>query len=149
MFTPTTKAESGHDLPLSRQKVEDILGKTIARELEDLSTTVYLYASRYARDRGIIIADTKFEFGFCDGKLILVDEILTPDSSRFWETKQYVIGQSQPSFDKQPVRDWLAASGWNKQPPAPALPQEIIDMTSRRYKAVYSKLVGKNLRTVI
>jgi len=146
LFTPTTKAESGHDEPLAKQELENLVGKTVARELEEKSLAIYHYARSYARSRDIIIADTKFEFGFVDAELVLIDEALTPDSSRFWDAGQYTVGYSQPSFDKQPVRDWLTTSGWNKQPPAPMLPQEIIDATSERYEAAYSKLVGKNLQ---
>jgi len=146
IFTPTTKAETGHDEPLSKKEMENLVGKSTARELEEKSLAVYQHARDYARGRDIIIADTKFEFGFVDGKLVLIDEALTPDSSRFWDASQYTVGHSQPSFDKQPIRDWLATSGWNKQPPAPMLPQEIIDATSERYEAAYSKLVGKNVQ---
>lgn len=122
------------------------MGKTTAQELEEKSLAIYQYARSYARSQDIIIADTKFEFGLVDGKLVLIDEVLTPDSSRFWDAGQYTVGRSQPSFDKQPIRDWLAASGWNKQPPAPMLPQEVIEKTSQRYKIAYEKLVGKSLQ---
>jgi len=125
--------------------VEELVGKSIANDLEEKSLAIYHYGHEYAKSRGIIIADTKFEFGLINGKLFLIDELMTPDSSRFWSIDQYVIGQSQPSFDKQPIRDWLETSGWNKQPPAPMLPQEIINQTSDRYKAVYKKLVGEEL----
>jgi phosphoribosylaminoimidazole-succinocarboxamide synthase len=145
LFTPTTKAETGHDQPLSKKELENLVGKTAARELEEKSLAVYQYARDYARGRGVIIADTKFEFGFVDGKLILIDELLTPDSSRFWDAAQYVVGRSQPSFDKQPVRDWLVASGWNKQPPAPMLPPEVIEATTRRYREAYYRLTGRTL----
>lgn len=146
LFTPTTKAESGHDEPLTKQELENLVGKTTAQELEEKSLAVYQYARSYARSQDIIIADTKFEFGFVRGKLVLIDEVLTPDSSRFWDAGQYAVGRSQPSFDKQPVRDWLATSGWDKQPPAPMLPQEVIEKTSQRYKIAYEKLVGKSLQ---
>jgi phosphoribosylaminoimidazole-succinocarboxamide synthase len=145
LFTPTTKAEAGHDEPLSKKDLENLVGKTTAGELEESSLAVYQYARDYARGRGVIIADTKFEFGFADGKLILIDELLTPDSSRFWDASQYKIGRSQPSFDKQPVRDWLTASGWNKEPPAPALPREVIEATTKRYREAYQRLTGKAL----
>jgi phosphoribosylaminoimidazole-succinocarboxamide synthase len=145
IFTPTTKAEAGHDEPLSKQEMENLVGKATARELEEKSLAVYQYARDYARGRGIIIADTKFEFGFVDGKLILIDELLTPDSSRFWNAAQYTVGRSQPSLDKQPVRDWLVASGWNKEPPAPKLPPEVIEATTRRYVEAYQRLTGKKL----
>jgi len=145
IFTPTTKAESGHDEPLSKKEMENLIGKSTAHELEEKSLAVYQYAQDYARGQGIIIADTKFEFGFVDGKLILIDEILTPDSSRFWDTAQYTVGRSQPSLDKQPVRDWLVAAGWNKEPPAPKLPPEVIEATTRRYVKAYERLTGKRL----
>ncbi len=143
IFTPTTKAETGHDEPLSEKEMENLVGKSTARELEEKSLAVYQHARDYALGQGIIIADTKFEFGFVDGRLILIDELLTPDSSRFWNTDQYAIGRSQPSLDKQPVRDWLADSGWNKAPPAPKLPPEVIKATTRRYVEAYQRLTGK------
>ena len=143
IFTPTTKAESGHYEPLSKKEMENLIGKSTARELEEKSLAVYQYAQDYARGQGIIVADTKFEFGFVDGKLILIDELLTPDSSRFWDIAQYTIGRSQPSLDKQPVRDWLVAAGWNKEPPAPKLPPEVIEATTRRYVEAYERLTGK------
>ena len=145
LFTPTTKATTGHDMPLTKPEMERLVGGAIAGKLEENSLALYRYGSEYAKSRGIIIADTKFEFGLIDSELILIDELMTPDSSRFWSIDQYVVGRSQPSFDKQPIRDWLESSGWNKQPPAPHLPQEIIAQTSERYKAVYKKLVGKEL----
>ena len=145
IFTPTTKADTGHDEPLSKKEMENLVGKSTARELEEKSLAVYQHARNYARGRDIIIADTKFEFGFVDGKLILIDELLTPDSSRFWDTAQYTVGCSQPSLDKQPVRDWLVASGWNKEPPAPKLPPEVIKATTRRYVEAYQRLTGKKL----
>jgi len=144
-FTPTTKADSGHDLPISSAELVDLLGKDTASLIEEKSIMVYKFAVDYACSRGIIIADTKLEFGFDDNGLILIDEILTPDSSRFWDSAKYMPGKSQPSYDKQPVRDWLAQSGWNKEPPAPMLPQEIIDQTSLRYKTVYKILTGKEI----
>ena len=145
IFTPTTKADTGHDEPLNKKEMENLVGKSTARELEEKSLAVYQHARNYARGRDIIIADTKFEFGFVNGKLILIDELLTPDSSRFWDTAQYTVGCSQPSLDKQPVRDWLVASGWNKEPPAPKLPPEVIKATTRRYVEAYQRLTGKKL----
>jgi phosphoribosylaminoimidazole-succinocarboxamide synthase len=145
IFTPTTKAEAGHDEPLNKKEMANLVGKSTARELEEKSLTVYQYARDYARGKGILIADTKFEFGFVDSKLILIDEALTPDSSRFWDVAQYTVGRSQPSLDKQPVRDWLTASGWNKEPPAPKLPPEVIEATTRRYVEAYQRLTGKKL----
>ncbi len=146
LFTPTTKAETGHDLPLSMDEVGDMVGKALAREIEEKSLAVYNYAREYAMARGIIIADTKFEFGLDGDRLILIDELLTPDSSRFWDARLYVVGQSQPSYDKQPVRDWLTQSPWNKEPPAPKLPSDVIEATSKRYKRAYEKLTGRKLR---
>jgi phosphoribosylaminoimidazole-succinocarboxamide synthase len=146
LFTPTTKAEAGHDLPLSKDEMRRLVGKKAAEEMEQKSLAVYSYAQGYALARGIIIADTKFEFGLDGNRLIVIDEMLTPDSSRIWETRLYKVGQSQPSYDKQPVRDWLANSGWNKEPPAPVLPQEVIEATSRRYRQAYEMLTGKKLR---
>ena len=145
IFTPTTKAETGHDEPLSKKDLENLVGKATAVKLEESSLAIYRYARDYARNQGVIIADTKFEFGFADGKLILIDELLTPDSSRFWDAAKYTVGRSQPSFDKQPVRDWLTASGWNKEPPAPNLPPEVIEATTRRYREAYQRLTGRTL----
>jgi phosphoribosylaminoimidazole-succinocarboxamide synthase len=145
IFTPTTKADEGHDMPLNKGELENMIGRELASKIEEMSISIYQYAADYALERGIIIADTKLEFGFIDNKLSLIDEVLTPDSSRFWDTKSYVVGKSQPSFDKQPVRDWLASSGWNKQPPAPMLPDEIIQQTSERYKKAYKILTGKDI----
>jgi len=142
IFTPTTKGETEHDRPLTNQDIKDLGIENIFEELEQKSLLIYCYARDYAKTRGIIIADTKFEFGFFNGQLALIDELLTPDSSRFWDASQYEVGHSQPSFDKQPVRDWLSASGWDKEPPAPMLPPEIIERTSKRYREVYSKLTG-------
>lgn len=146
LFTPTTKADTGHDMPLNKKDLEDLVGISIARDLEEKSITIYQFARDYARSRDIIIADTKFEFGFIEDKLTLIDELLTPDSSRFWDATQYAAGQSQPSYDKQPVRDWLTASGWNKEPPAPILPEKIIEETSERYRTAYKKLVGRAIQ---
>jgi phosphoribosylaminoimidazole-succinocarboxamide synthase len=142
IFTPTTKSETEHDRSLTDQDIKDLGIGDIFKELEQKSLLIYGYAQDYARSRGIIIADTKFEFGFIDGQLAVIDELLTPDSSRFWEVSRYEVGHSQPSFDKQPVRDWLAASGWDKTPPAPMLPEEVIQRTSKRYREVYERLTG-------
>lgn len=145
IFTPTTKSDTEHDRPLTNQDIEDLGVKDIFEDLEQKSLLIYGYARDYARTKGIIIADTKFEFGFIDGKLSLIDELLTPDSSRFWDADQHEIGRSQPSFDKQVVRDWLSASGWDRTPPAPILPAEVIERTSKRYREVYKRLTGDNL----
>jgi len=146
LFTPTTKAESGHDQPLTADEMKRLVGEALAGELKEKSLAIYSYAREYARTRGIIIADTKMEFGLDNDKLILIDELLTPDSSRFWDTSQYKVGQSQPSYDKQPVRDWLIQSGWNKEPPAPMLPPEVIEATTRRYQHAYERLTGRKLK---
>ena len=146
LFTPTTKAETGHDQPLSMDKMQGMVGKALAEEIKEKSLALYSYAREYAEGRGIIIADTKMEFGLGNGELILIDELLTPDSSRFWDVERYQVGQSQPSYDKQPVRDWLAQSGWNKEPPAPMLPPEVIESTTKRYRQAYERLTGRKLR---
>jgi phosphoribosylaminoimidazole-succinocarboxamide synthase len=146
IFTPTTKSDTEHDRPLTDQDIKGLGIENLFEELEQKSLLIYCYARDYAKTRGIIIADTKFEFGFVDGQLALIDEVLTPDSSRFWDASQYEVGHSQPSFDKQPVRDWLSASGWDKEPPAPMLPPEVIEKTSKRYREVYNRLTGGILR---
>ncbi len=145
IFTPTTKAETGHDEPITMEEIIKLIGLRTAQEMEEKSLAVYNFAREYAISKGIIIADTKFEFGIDNGRLTLIDEILTPDSSRFWDAGQYKTGKSQESFDKQPVRDWLIASGWNKEPPAPTLPPEVIEPTSKRYVQAYEKLTGRQL----
>ena len=146
VFTPTTKSDTEHDRPLTNEDIRELGVDKIFGELEQKSLRIYSYARDYAKRRGIIIADTKFEFGFINGQLALIDELLTPDSSRFWDASQYEAGHSQPSFDKQPVRDWLADSGWDKKPPAPMLPPEVIERTSKRYREVYRKLTGGVLK---
>ncbi len=145
LFTPTTKAETGHDLPLTIKQMEKLVGQSVTKEIMEKSIAVYNYAAKYALTRGIIIADTKMEFGMIGGKLSLIDELLTPDSSRFWDAEKYSPGKSQPSFDKQPLRDWLTESGWNKEPPAPGLPPKIVEETSKRYREAYRRLTGKEL----
>ena len=145
IFTPTTKSDVEHDRPLTNQDIKDLGIEGLFEELKEKSLLIYRYARDYAKTRGIIIADTKFEFGFINGKLALIDELLTPDSSRFWDASQYEVGHSQPSFDKQPVRDWLSDSGWDKESPAPLLPEEVIEGTSKRYREVYSKLTDGSL----
>ncbi len=142
IFTPTTKSDTEHDRLLTNQDIKDLGIENLFEELEQKSLLIYCYARDYAKTKGIIIADTKFEFGFINGQLALIDELLTPDSSRFWDASQYKVGYSQPSFDKQFVRDWLSGSGWNKEPPAPMLPPDVIEGTSKRYREVYSKLTG-------
>ena len=145
IFTPATKAESGHDINISFDEAARMVGGEVAERVRDLSLRIYTTARRYAKQRGIIIADTKFEFGFYQGNLILIDEVLTPDSSRFWPADQYQPGRSQPSFDKQFVRDYLETLDWNKQPPAPALPPEVVTRTCAKYLDAYKRLTGKDL----
>ncbi len=145
LFTPATKAESGHDENVSFGHVAAQIGNELTEKLRDLTLAIYRKASAYAETRGIILADTKFEFGFVDGVLTLGDEVLTPDSSRFWPAESYRPGGAQPSFDKQFVRDWLERTDWNKQPPAPALPQDVIEKTSHKYQEAYTLLTGKRL----
>ena len=143
LFTPTSKAESGHDLPIGMDEIRAIAGDAIAAEVKEKSLAIYAFARDYAIARNIIIADTKMEFGLIDGKLILIDELLTPDSSRFWDTSLYKVGQPQPSYDKQPLRDWLVEIGWNKEPPAPVLTPQVIAATSQRYQQAYERLTGE------
>ncbi len=145
LFTPTNKSDTGHDEPITRAEIVKLVGARVAKELEEKSVAVYQAAHEYALTKGIIIADTKFEFGIDNGKLILIDEALTPDSSRFWDAAQYKEGKSQPSYDKQPVRDWLVDQGWNQEPPAPELPPEVIEATSKRYITAYEKLTDRKL----
>jgi phosphoribosylaminoimidazole-succinocarboxamide synthase len=146
LFTPSTKAEEGHDENISEDQVRDILGEEITAQLRDTSTQLYSEAREYARSRGIIIADTKFEFGLdSNGQLILVDEVLTPDSSRFWPASSYEPGRSQPSFDKQFVRDYLETLDWDKKPPAPTIPAHIASATTARYLEAYRLLTGNQL----
>ena len=143
IFTPAIKAESGHDENISFERSAEILGLPLATQLRDRSIALYNAARQHARTRGIIIADTKFEWGHVDGKLILIDEALTPDSSRFWPLDTYKPGGSQPSFDKQPVRDWLDAQDWDKTPPAPALPDDVVEATTERYVEALNRLAGQ------
>ena len=145
IFTPTTKAESGHDEPITYDQLVELVGLDAANVLKLRSLATYRYAWQYAIERGIILADTKFEFGYRDGELILIDEVLTPDSSRFWPLDKYEAGGPQPSFDKQPVRDWLTAAGWDKRPPAPHLPPEVVADTTARYREAYRRLTGEEL----
>ena len=145
IFTPATKAQSGHDENVTFESMASRLGAPLAIRLRELTLALYSSASRYAETRGIIIADTKFEFGFLGEELILADEVLTPDSSRFWPRSSYQPGGPQASFDKQYVRDYLESIHWNKQPPAPALPPEVIERTSEKYREAYRVLTGKTL----
>ena len=146
LFTPATKEESGHDLNIPPREVASRVGAAIAAELERRTLEIYTQAADYAASRGILIADTKFEFGTLpDGRIILIDEILTPDSSRFWPADQYEPAHDQPSFDKQFVRNWLESQPWDKTPPAPRLPDDVVDGTRRRYLQVYEMLTGRAL----
>ena len=145
LFTPTTKAEVGHDESLTIRQVEDMVGLETARRLADTTAAVYGFAHDLALEKGIVIADTKMEFGLIDGRLALIDELLTPDSSRFWDASGYEPGRSQPNFDKQFVRDWLDAQGWDHEPPAPELPEDVVEMTQQRYLEAYKRLTGKSL----
>ena len=145
IFTPSTKAEAGHDENISFEEACKIVGTDLATQARDLSLKIYKAGRDYARQRGIIIADTKFEFGLFEGKLILIDEVLTPDSSRFWPADQYAPGRGQPSFDKQFVRDYLETLTWDKTPPGPLLPAEVVNRTSAKYLEAYERLTGKPL----
>ena len=145
LFTPTTKAEEGHDQNMSPQEVEDLVGAEMAQKLEEASKSVYEFAHDYSQERGIILADTKMEFGLLNGQLILIDELLTPDSSRFWDMEGYAPGKSQPNYDKQFVRDWLLDQGWNQEPPAPELPEDVVSKTTERYTEAYRRLTGVEL----
>jgi len=144
IFTPSTKAEVGdHDENISFDQAAELVGKDVAAEAAAISITVYQRAATRAAAAGILIADTKFELGWIDGRLSLCDEVLTPDSSRFWEASAWEPGTTPPSFDKQPVRDWLESSGWDKRPPAPPLPPDVVAATSERYVSAYERLTGK------
>jgi phosphoribosylaminoimidazole-succinocarboxamide synthase len=145
IFTPSTKAVSGHDENITEQQAKEIVGEEVFVKIKEISTDIYMKASSYAETKGIIIADTKFEFGFYNDKLILIDEVLTPDSSRFWPKEQYSPGKSQMSFDKQFVRDYLETLDWNKTPPAPVLPEEIVEKTKEKYLQALYLLTGKTL----
>lgn len=143
IFTPSTKAETGHDENISFEQTAATVGRELAEELQRRSLSIFKRGSEYAKARGVIIADTKFEWGLVDGQLILIDEVLTPDSSRFWPADQYQPGRGQPSFDKQFVRDWLESTSWDKNSPPPALPGEIVAKTRQKYVEAYELLTGK------
>lgn len=145
IFTPTTKAEEGHDESITFEELANRIGKDLAVKLRDISIKLYVEASRYAESRGIILADTKLEFGYIDGKLAVCDEMFTPDSSRFWDIKDYQPGRPQKSFDKQYLREYLENIDWDKQPPAPELPEEVIKNTEAKYIEAYEKITGKKL----
>ena len=144
IFTPSTKAESGHDENISREELANLVGSDLARQLEERSLALYVEGARRAEAVGLILADTKFEFGWIDGEVAVIDEVLTPDSSRFWDASTYEPGSSPQSFDKQFVRDFVSDSGWNKEPPAPALPEDVIRGTRDRYVAAYERLTGRS-----
>ena len=145
IFTPATKAETGHDENIPFETAAQLVGADIAERARDLSLRIYNFARDYARQRGIIIADTKFEFGLFNGELLLIDEVLTPDSSRFWPADKFQPGQAQPSFDKQFVRDYLETLAWDKSPPAPSLPPLIVSRTQAKYLEAYERLTGRKL----
>jgi phosphoribosylaminoimidazole-succinocarboxamide synthase len=147
IFTPATKEESGHDINISFERMASIVGLELAAQLRDLTLSIYEQAADYARSRGIIIADTKFEFGLLDGRIVWIDEALTPDSSRFWPADQYAIGRNPPSYDKQFVRDWLETTGWDKESTPPELAQNVIEKTREKYLEAYRQLTGEALRT--
>ena len=143
LFTPTTKAETGHDEPLSEAELVALVGADLAEQLRETTLALYAWACDFALPRGIILADTKLEFGLLDGQMIVIDEMFTPDSSRFWAVEEYRPGSSPPSFDKQYVRDWLIARGWDREPPAPALPPEVVERTTEKYREAYRRLTGR------
>jgi phosphoribosylaminoimidazole-succinocarboxamide synthase len=145
LFTPTTKAEEGHDMPVTRKEMTQAIGNDTARFLEDKSKEIYGYATDFAEKRGIIIADTKFEFGLVQDKIVLADEVLTPDSSRFWPKSDYAPGSSQKSYDKQFVRDYLETLDWDKTPPGPTLPASIVEATIQKYQEAFQRLTGRTL----
>jgi phosphoribosylaminoimidazole-succinocarboxamide synthase len=143
IFTPTTKAETGHDLPLDPDQAVDLVGKGLFERLKELTLEIYERLTETAAASGILVADTKLEFGFADGELILIDEVGTPDSSRFWPADGYAPGGAQPSFDKQFVRDWLDGSGWDREPPPPALPADVVEGTAARYREAYERITAE------
>ena len=144
VFTPSTKADTGHDENITVDQAADIVGADVVKQAQELSIALYRRGAEQAAEKGIIIADTKFELGWIDGELALCDEVLTPDSSRFWDVKTYKPGATPPSFDKQPVRDWAESTGWDKKPPAPSVPSEVIDASRKRYVEAYERLTGRS-----
>jgi phosphoribosylaminoimidazole-succinocarboxamide synthase len=144
IFTPATKEASGHDVNISLDEMAGRVGRGLAEKLKELTLSLYGFAAAFALERGIILADTKVEFGFSGGELILVDEVLTPDSSRFWPADRFEPGHGQPSFDKQYVRDWLDSSGWEHEPPAPDLPPDVVEQTAARYREAYERITGRS-----
>jgi phosphoribosylaminoimidazole-succinocarboxamide synthase len=144
VFTPSTKAEEGHDENITFDEAAKLIGADLADQVRDVCLAAYNRGAELAAERGIIIADTKFELGFIDGRLSLCDEVLTPDSSRFWSTDSWQPGSTPPSFDKQPLRDWLEATGWNKTPPPPTLPGDVVTASRNRYVAAYERISGRS-----
>jgi phosphoribosylaminoimidazole-succinocarboxamide synthase len=144
VFTPSTKATAGHDLNLSFDEAAELVGPAVAKQAREICLEAYDRGAAWAAERGILIADTKFELGYIDGQLAICDEVLTPDSSRFWPTTSWQPGATPPSFDKQPLRDWLEQTGWDKTPPPPPLPEEVVRATSQRYIAAYELLTGNH-----
>jgi phosphoribosylaminoimidazole-succinocarboxamide synthase len=144
IFTPATKAETGHDENITLERAADLVGEGLAQRLKELTLTLYELGAELARSRGVILADTKFEFGFIDGEIALCDEVMTPDSSRFWPADRYAPGGAQPSFDKQYVRDWLDDSGWDHEPPPPELPPDVVGQTAARYREAYERITGEH-----
>jgi phosphoribosylaminoimidazole-succinocarboxamide synthase len=145
IFTPSTKASEGHDENVSFEVLSDKIGNELALKLKEVSIALYNKASAYAESKGLILADTKFEFGVIDGELVIADEIFTPDSSRFWDSMDYEVGRPQKSFDKQYLREFLEASGWDKTPPAPVLPEDVVNKTAEKYVEAYERITGKKL----
>jgi phosphoribosylaminoimidazole-succinocarboxamide synthase len=145
IFTPTTKADEGHDMPITYREVVDTVGERGANAARVRALALYRFGRDFARERGIIIADTKFEFGWLDDEVILIDEALTPDSSRFWPADQYHTGGSLPSFDKQFVRDYLTETGWDKTPPGPELPPDVVEKTAKKYREAFERITGRTL----
>ena len=145
IFTPSTKAESGHDMPLTPKDAQDLVGVEMHQILEEKSIEVFQVAHDYAAERGMILVDTKFEFGFVDGELTIIDEVLTPDSSRYWDVNDWIPGNFPPAFDKQFLRAWLLDTDWNREPPGPVLPDSIVEQTQERYLESYRRLSGKSL----
>lgn len=145
IFTPSTKATVGHDMNIGFSETVQLIGNVLAEKIKNLSIRIYKEGAKFSEKKGILIADTKFEFGTVDGKLVLIDEVLTPDSSRFWPKETYQPGKDQPSLDKQIVRNFLEGSGWDKTPPGPSLPQDVAERTSLAYRDVYRRLTGKGL----
>ncbi|HHX38171.1 MAG TPA: phosphoribosylaminoimidazolesuccinocarboxamide synthase, partial [Clostridiaceae bacterium] len=148
IFTPSTKADSGHDINIDMAELSRLIGEEDAKLLAETSLNLYKFASEYAYDRGIVLADTKFEFGRIDGQLVIADELFTPDSSRFWDLAEYEPGRPQKSFDKQFLREYLETLDWDKTPPAPTLPDEVILNTAEKYRDAYRRLVGTELPTL-